>query len=376
MNFMGKKFLSVIAFGIIVVLLPVLSSAQENKIYFFYGNGCPHCAVVEEYFEKNGFFDKYPIENKEIYFNRDNAFLYNALMGKLGVPEQQRGVPTLVVGDKVFVGDKPIIDNFELAVSEFMEQNTDFNTDNTTDGNSVPELEENISEEQTRTKLDLTLAAVVAASLVDAINPCAFAVLIILMSTILATGEGKKALRSGLAFSLSIFISYFLMGIGLYAALGSGQISGIFYKFIGVLALILGLFNLKDYFWYGKVFLMEVPVSWRPKMKNLIGSVTSPAGAFGVGFLVSLFLLPCTSGPYIVILGMLAEKTLHARAVLYLLLYNIIFVSPMVLISAAVYKGFDPNKAEQIRQKNLRVLHLVAGIILLLMGFAIVWGLI
>ena len=111
-------------------------------------------------------------------------------------------------------------------------------------------------------------------------------------------------------------------------------------------------------------------------MKKLIGSITSPLGAFLIGFLVSLFLLPCTSGPYIVILGMLAKRTLLVKTVSYLLLYNAIFVLPMLLITLAVYKGFDPKRAEAIRQKRLRTLHLIAGIIMLAMGIVIITGII
>lgn len=194
------------------------------------------------------------------------------------------------------------------------------------------------------------------------------------MTSILATGNARKALKAGLAFSLSIFISYFFMGLGLYKALSLGGISDIFFKIVGWLAVILGLLNLKDYFWYGKGVLMEVPLSWRPAMKGLIKSVTDPKGAFFIGFLVSLFLLPCTSGPYIVILGMLAKRVLDIKAISYLLLYNLIFVSPMVLISFAVYRGFDPNKAEEIRQKRLRLLHLIAGVVMIGMGLIIVKG--
>jgi len=73
-------------------------------------------------------------------------------------------------------------------------------------------------------------------------------------------------------------------------------------------------------------------------------------------------------------LGMLAKKTFDIQAILYLLLYNLIFVSPMLLISFAVYKGFNPAKAEEIRQKRLKILHLIAGIIMLLMGIVILIG--
>jgi cytochrome c biogenesis protein CcdA len=114
---------------------------------------------------------------------------------------------------------------------------------------------------------------------------------------------------------------------------------------------------------------MEVPMSWRPRLKALINSVTSVPGAFFVGFAVSLFLLPCTSGPYIVILGLLAHTTTKGYALELLALYNLIFVSPMILITGAVYFGFTTTeKAEEWRTKKLKVLHLIAGLIILGLG--------
>lgn len=338
-------------------------NAQEtNKIYFFYGTGCPHCTQIEEFFEKEKLYDKYQIDKREIYFDRENAVLFNQVMDGLKIPEGSRGVPTVVMGDTVLMGDTPIISSFVKEADNFLKKNR------TTENTPIP------VEAQQKNNLDLTLVAVIVGALVDAINPCEFAVLIILMTTILASGNAGKALKAGLAFSLSIFISYLLMGLGLYKALSLGGIAGGFFKIVGFLAIILGVLNLKDYFWYGKGVLMEVPLSWRPHLKGLIHSVTSPLGAFFIGFLVSLFLLPCTSGPYIVILGMLAKKVFDAQAIAYLLLYNLIFVSPMVLISLAVYKGFDPAKAEEIRQKRLRTLHLIAGIVMVAMGTVILMG--
>lgn len=336
--------------------------AQE-KIIYFYGNGCPHCADVDAYFKSEDIYSKYNIEKREIYSNGQNAILFNQVMDELGVPTRQRGVPTILIGDKTLVGGASIISNFLLEAEAY----------------KLPESVESTSQEamplsDSPGKLDLSLALVLGASLVDAINPCAFAVLIILMSTILASGDSKKALHAGLAFASSIFISYFLMGLGIYSALATAGITGIVMKIVGWLAIALGLLNLKDYFWYGKGFLMEVPMSWRPKMKSLIQSVTSPTGAFLTGFAVSLFLLPCTSGPYIVILGMLAHNALNIKALTYLAIYNLVFVAPMILITLAVYKGFDPSKAEEIRQKRLRVLHLIAGIVLLIMGGLIILG--
>jgi len=215
----------------------------------------------------------------------------------------------------------------------------------------------------------LTLGAVVSAAIVDAINPCAFAVLIILLTTIAACHNRRRALLAGLAFSASIYISYLLMGIGLFTAIQAAHLSRIFYLIVGILAIFIGLFNLKDYFWYGKWFIMEVPLSWRPRLKSLITSVTSVLGAFLIGFLVSLFLLPCTSGPYIVILGLLSNVATRNIAFLLLLLYNFIFILPMLGITLAVYFGFTTTeKTDEWRRRKLKLLHLIAGLIILCLG--------
>ena len=305
-------FISIIYF--VFLTTPIYAQNATAKIYFFYGIGCPHCSIVEQYFEKKDLYAKYPIEKKEIYFDRDNAVFFNSTLDTLGVPGDARGVPMVVMGDQVIIGDKPIVDGFISKADVFLQRY------------SGPPKGENPKQPDVQ-KSNLTLAAVIAGALVDAINPCEFAVLIILMTTILGTGNAKKAFRTGLAFSASIFISYFLMGLGLYKALSLGAMSSWFFTLIAWIAILLGLANLKDYFWYGKGFLMEVPLSWRPRLKALIHSVTSPKGAFFIGFLVSLFLLPCTSGPYIVILGMLAKKVFDVQAIVYLLLYNFIFIS-------------------------------------------------
>lgn len=354
---MKKIFAGLIAAFFLLFSFSSSFASEEKTIYFFYGIGCPHCAEVEEYFEENDIVERYSVEVKEIYQNQENAVLFNQIMEEQGIPLYQRGVPAVVIGDEIIVGDTPIINNFEDKADEYL-------------GESPQE-----NRKETSPAFGLTLPIVLGASLVDAINPCAFAVLILLMTTILAAGSSSRALKSGLAFATSIFISYFLMGLGLYKAISlTGGLTGTLLKALGVLAILLGLLNIKDWLWYGKGILMEVPRSWRPTLKKLIGSVTSPVGAFFIGFLVSLFLLPCTSGPYIVILGLLAQNVLNQKALLYLFVYNLVFVTPMVLITVLVYRGLDVQKAEEERQKRLRLLHLIAGVILIFMGTAILIG--
>lgn len=227
--------------------------------------------------------------------------------------------------------------------------------------------------------LNLTPLAVACGAALDAINPCEFAVLILLMASMLMANEQnrKRALWTGLSFTAAIFLSYFLMGIGLLEFIRAYTLafSDYFYTIVAVLAIILGLLNIKDYFWYGGGgFLMEVPQSWRPRMKKFVMAVTNPVGGFFTGIIVSLFLLPCTSGPYIVILGMLASKTTLAKALLYLVAYNIIFVAPMLAIVFLIYYGLSPEKAENWRKQKLRLLHLIAGVVLVALGVVMLGG--
>ena len=318
----------------------------------FWGRGCPHCGIVNDFIKKHNLDNLLSLDHKEIYTNPENAQEFNRICEEHSIGLLDRGVPMMYTEGQCIIGDQPIIKYLDQKLAGL----------------------ESDSQNQNSEPSKLTLPIVIAAALVDAINPCAFAVLIILMTAILAAGNRKRALYAGLAFAASIYISYLLMGIGLYHAISSAGISSLFMKIIGGLALLLGLLNVKDYFWYGKGILMEVPRAWRPKMKSLIRSITSPFGAFVIGFLISLFLLPCTSGPYIVILGMLAEKSTQGQAFWLLVFYNAIFVLPMLIITAAVYLGFSPEKAEALRQQKLRVLHLIAGLILIAMGIVILLG--
>jgi cytochrome c biogenesis protein CcdA/glutaredoxin len=362
---MNKKFMFML---FIVLILSIFSlglviakenSNQDNNVnlHFFYGKGCPHCAKAMVFL--NYLEDKYPeinIFRHETYFDEKGRTLFIEMSNKLS--KNIECVPTFFIDDKSFVG-------FSNFVAEEIEKEIK-KCINLTCNKSIIKKNNALDIEF---KQSITIPAVIFAALVDAINPCAFAVLIILLTTILVSKNKNKALFSGFAFTSSIFISYFLMGIGLYSAIQASGLIHIFYIIVAILALIIGLFNLKDYFWYGKWFIMEVPMSWRPKLKSLINSVTSIPGAFGIGFLVSLFLLPCTSGPYIVILGLLSKIATKNYAIALLFLYNLIFILPMILITLAVYFGLTTTKkAEEFRQKKLKVLHLIAGIILLCLG--------
>lgn len=115
-------------------------------------------------------------------------------------------------------------------------------------------------------------------------------------ATIEQRRRARRAFISGMAFILSIYIAYYLLGFGIFAGLSSTATgaSGIILYVLGILIIMLGLWNVKDFLFYDRGYNVEIPRSWRPALKKILGAVTSPIGAFACGFLVCLFELPCS----------------------------------------------------------------------------------
>lgn len=221
------------------------------------------------------------------------------------------------------------------------------------------------------------LMILLPAALADSINPCAFAILFIILSSIISqSGSKKRALYAGLAFTWSIFVSYYLMGIGLYKAFAfSGQF---FYLQLiaAILAILIGLWNLKDYVWYKRFFTMEMPEFLKIASRKWIKKITSPTWAFFIGILISLFLLPCTGGPYLTVLSYLASESssISTMGYLYLLIYNIIFIIPFLIITFVVYLGMkDIAELKEYREYYTREIHLVVWILMFGLGLYLLW---
>jgi cytochrome c biogenesis protein CcdA len=346
-------------------------SAEDTCAYFFYGEGCQACAVVNPYITEINQQEGVAIKDFEIYQNRDNLLLLNEFYDAYDVPTNSRGIPTVLINGKYLVGVKPITENLESEIAENL-------------GSPCPSLDNGEATgitgqaDPTEKFEGLSILTVAGAAFVDSINPCAIAVLLILLSALLAAGEKKRALKAGIAFTISIYISYFLFGLGLFKVIQISGVSYTFYKLVGFLAIVIGIFNLKDWIKHGSLgFVMEIPRSWRPKLKELLNKVTSPLGAFLMGFLVCLFELPCTGGPYIVILGLLAQKATYMQALPILAFYNIVFILPLLVVTFLVFRGFTTiESADKWKEKNIRKLHLIAGIVMIVLGVIILSGLI
>jgi cytochrome c biogenesis protein CcdA len=226
----------------------------------------------------------------------------------------------------------------------------------------------------------VTLIEIAGYALVDAVNPCALAVMIIVLMNLLIEDKTKKAkvLYGGFAFTLAVFLLYFLYGI-LLAFIFKPATGGVFasyvFKGFGIFSVILGILNLKDFFVYRPGGIAtEMPISFRPKMRLWINKIRTIKGAFIIGLLVTLFLLPCTIGPYVIAsarLSVLSSSTI----IFWLVIYNIIFITPMLGVTLAIFLGVTTlESVGGWREKNIRYLHLVEGLILVILGILMITG--
>ena len=357
---------------LILIAAAVAVSVAATTIVVFHEIGCSDCAHTEAFLES--IHPKYP-DLEILRYEVSETESLELLAGLLAAYDvKQNSVPMVFIGDVAWIGgtffglyDAPYSVSgraadmtLESAIQLAIEVNADSPLDR-------------IVETDTATLAEgLTISAIIVAAAIDSVNPCTFAVLLLLLGTlIVAQRKGKKGLvlKAGLAFTVAIYISYFLLGIGVFTVIQASGIEKQFMIVVSCLAILIGLWNMKDFFAYGKWFTIEVPKRWRPTVKKLTSSVVSIPGAFFVGILDSFFLLPCSSGPYIAILALLSKNTSHTTGIWYLLLYNLIFVLPLLAITFAVHFGFTTTaRAERWRSARLGKLHLLAGILMFLLG--------
>ncbi len=225
-------------------------------------------------------------------------------------------------------------------------------------------------------KPNLTFLKVISLAAVDAVNPCALAVLALMLLAIMTYNpkNRRNILFAGLAFVFSVFIVYLIYGLVIIKSFQIVQsltfVRLWLYKVLAVGALILGVFKIRDFFQPKRTCKVT------PKVDKFVSKVTSPKGAFLLGIFVTIFLLPCTIGPYIICGGMLSALSL-LKTLPWLLLYNLVFILPMIAVVFLIYFGLSGiEDISSWQARNMRYLDLISGLIMLALGFLMLFGLI
>ncbi len=217
---------------------------------------------------------------------------------------------------------------------------------------------------------DITLPVVIIAAAIDSINPCAIGVLLFLASVLLKVSSKKGTLlRLGTVYIATVYVVYTLSGLGLiwfqYDLIrrGFAEIVG---TVVGVFVIGLGLIEVKEFFWYGKGISLEIAARYKEKIQEMAQRI-SFLGVMTLGGFVALVELPCTGGPYLAITAILA-KSFDLQAVLYLLLYNGIFVLPLLIILVSLYYGASTLRLKQWRETKRKWMNLSSGVLMIVLG--------
>jgi cytochrome c biogenesis protein CcdA/glutaredoxin len=341
--------------------------AQPICIYLFYGQGCPHCEQVKPLIDELAV--KYPqvqLKTSEIYFNTTNQAMFREFLQRYGVAED--GVPTIFIGDRVLIGETAIRTQLEERIIWYT-NNTEVCPATYTKSGGLP------YDLSPSTPIDLTVPSILIAAAVDSINPCAFAVLIILLAYLASLGERRRIAAVGIAYIASVFIVYFFAGLGLLTVVQQIGLSGIVFMLAAIVAIIAGLINIAEVLVKHEIFTLAIPVSQKKSIDRYIRKASVPS-AIMLGALVSMVELPCTGGIYLAILGILGERMTVIEGIPYLLLYNLIFVLPLILILIVMYWGGSPERMETFRAGSKRWVRLVMGIVMVALGVAMLSGVI
>lgn len=228
----------------------------------------------------------------------------------------------------------------------------------------------------------LTLPAIIVGGAIDSINPCAIGVLIFLVAYLLKVFKTARMMILGAIFYISaVYITYFLAGIGLLTAVQNVSVAYWFYWVATFIAFSAGTFEIKDFFWYGKGFSLQLLPGGAQRIKKWTSYMEkkgrkSPRLALfltiPIGFGASAVELPCTGQVYLAILALLRTSP-PSVWLPYLLLYNFIFVLPLIIITAVMVAGVSNKKMEKWRRKHRRTMRLGIGLFLYALGALLLW---
>lgn len=348
-------------------------------VAYFYQTGCKECSRVSA--DLAYLRTKYP-QLVLVEFNIfDHADLAAWMTARVD-PSIDFQSPALFIGDFVLFGEEIIPENIIPILERYSDT-----------GAEAHWLDFNANEDQA-TLLNrfsnMGWLAVVAAGLVDGINPCAFATLIFFVSYLTLSGrKGKEVLFVGGGFTLGVFIAYLAVGLGFYKLLeilGNtlNILADVVYIITGIFCLVLAGLS----FWdsqkarNGNVgdMILKLPEPLRRRINETIRKGRKlrnyVLGAFVAGLLISFLELACTGQVYLpTIIFVSSMPGMRLQAILYLILYNLLFILPLVIIFVMVYFGTTSKDLTNFLRRNAAVVKFGMGIVFLSLGGWLVYSL-
>lgn len=361
---------------------------EKVVIYFFEGKGCPFCEQEKAYLrDLRNKYKNLEIKEYEVWHNRENAMIMANMLQFYGLKPQ--GVPVTFIGDKVFIGfSEEIKGELKKAIERCSSEKCPDPYEKTKELSNINkesdgEIKNIISNEQTSIKLpligdvdpkrmSLPILTITIAGL-DSFNPCAFFVLFALLGLLAHASSRKRILMIGGTFVFfSGFIYFLFMAAWLNLFIFMGNVGGIT-TLAGIISIIISLINIKDFFAFKKGVSLTIPENAKPnlfdKMRKLMKSTSSISiliGTVVLAITANSYELLCTAGfplvyTRILTLNGLSTSTYYS----YLVLYNLIYVIPLLTIVVAFTFTLGKRK---LSEREGRLLKLISGIMMLELG--------
>lgn len=209
------------------------------------------------------------------------------------------------------------------------------------------------------------------AALIDSINPCAFGILLLTIAFLFSLQKTRGSiLKIGGVYILGLLTVYILIGLGILQALHLFNTPHFMAKVGAALLIALGGINLLNEFFPSFPIKFRIPQAAHSKMASLMNKASLPA-VFLLGVLVGLCEFPCTGGPYLMVLGLLHDQGTYLAGVGYLLLYNLIFILPLVLILFIASDNALLEKVQSWKKSETKHMRLWSGVAMVILGILI-----
>jgi cytochrome c biogenesis protein CcdA len=226
---------------------------------------------------------------------------------------------------------------------------------------------------------------IIVAGLLDGVNPCAFATIIFFVSYLLFLGRRRQDIvLMAVSFITAVFIAYFLIGIGAYSLLkylvGYKIVAQIIFLLFGTLAIVLGLLSLRDYLYAKRgeldKMILQLPLGIKQRIhrdikeKTAVGGIV--IGSFLAGLIISFLEFGCTGQIYLpTITFMISKVGWSLKPILSLLIYNIMFVIPLIVIALLAIVFTSQGIAKSLGSK-IPMIKLLTAILFFVLGVSLI----
>ncbi len=279
-------------------------------------------------------------------------------------------LPVLIVGEEILSGKAEIKEKLSSTLQKVFIEDEQF---------TIEKQKESIKSGFTYAP---ALIIILLAGLIDGINPCAFMVIIVFLTfLIVRVKKRKELLIAGFSYIISVFITYFLTGLGLFSIIKSLAVFQIFHYIFkwglsAVLIILAGL-SLYDYYLVRRgepnEMLLQLPLFIKRKIRRefdkKMGRGTLIITPLILGFTVSFLELACTGQIYLpVLVYMLKSGTGIVSSLSKLVIYNIFFILPLLLLFLAVYFGLNSQKIKDFFASTMGFTKAAIAILFLLLA--------